>query len=86
MFLGLKLLILCTLIRQTVGFLPSEENTNGRSEQTHSSITHDAIYRAATDVIARVIDPGKHRLWSVDEILGKIFSKSRLVISVFNKE
>ncbi|XP_078331996.1 uncharacterized protein LOC144625352 [Crassostrea virginica] len=69
MFLGLKILILGTLIRQTVGFLPSEENNNGRSEKTHSSITHDAIYRAAADVIAHVIDPAKHRLWTVDEIL-----------------
>lgn len=88
MFLGLKILILGTLIRQTVGFLPSEENNNGRSEKTHSSITHDAIYRAAADVIAHVIDPAKHRLWTVDEILreylGKIFSKLCLIISVFN--
>ena len=88
MFLGLKLLILWTLIRQTVGFLPSEESTNGRSQPTHSSITHDAIYRAAADVISHGIDPGiKHHLWNVIEILreylGKIFSKSCLIIWIF---
>lgn len=71
----LKVLILWILVVRLHTFVPSMENSNGQSDQTHASITRTAIYIATADVINNVIDLEKHNSSAAIETVIEYFSK-----------
>lgn len=71
----LKVLILWVLVVRLHTFVPSMENSNGQSDQTHASITRTAIYIATADVINHVIELEIHNLSAANETVIEYFSK-----------